>query len=87
MERPLMPSVPREQYPWWVKLTINNASTRKTAWFWFFLSAAFGAGGLAFLLLNVGFFAPLLAAIGGPIVAVLYLMTIKWMDRHGEWPR
>jgi hypothetical protein len=79
--------IPREQYPWWVKACINNASSRRAAWFWFWLSLAFGIGGLALLLLNVGLFAPLIAAIGGPIVAVMYLLTIKWMDRHGEWPR
>jgi hypothetical protein len=76
-----------DQYPWWVKLTVKEGTSRKTAWFWFALSAVFGALGIAFFLLNIGFFAPLIAAIGGPIVAVLYLLAIKWMDRNGEWPR
>jgi len=75
-----------DQYPWWVKLTVKEGTSRKTAWFWFALSAVFGALGIAFFLLNIGFFAPLIAAIGGPIVAVLYLLAIKWMDRNGEWP-
>ena len=76
-----------DQYPWWVKLTVKEGTSRKTAWFWFALSAVFGALGIAFFLLNIGFLAPLIAAIGGPIVAVLYLLAIKWMDRNGEWPR
>ena len=75
-----------EQYPMWVKLTIKPSTSRRAAWFWFALSAVFGVLGLAFFVLNIGFFAPLIAAIGGPIVAVLYLLSIKWMDRNGEWP-
>ena len=75
-----------DQFPWWVKLTVKEGTSRRTAWFWFALSAVFGALGIAFLLLNIGFFAPLIAAIGGPIVAVLYLLAIKWMDRNREWP-
>ena len=79
--------IPRDQYPWWVKLTIKESTSRRAAWFWFALSALFGMLGMVFLVLQIGFFAPLIAAVGGPIAAVFYLLTIKWMDRHGEWPR
>jgi amino acid permease len=82
-----LPSIPRDDYPWWVKATIKESMSRRAAWFWFGLSALFGLLGATFFVLNIGFFAPLIAAIGGPIVAVLYLLAIKWMDRHGEWPR
>ena len=82
-----MPSVRYDQYPTWVKLTIKQTTSRRAAWFWFILSAVFGGLGIVFLLLNIGFVAPLIAAVGGPIVAVLYLLSIKWMDRNGEWPR
>ena len=75
-----------DDYPTWVKLTIKPSTSRRAAWFWFFLSAAFGLIGIAFILMQIGFFAPLIAAIGGPIVAVLYLLSIKWVDRNAEWP-
>ena len=87
MEGPLTyQRVPRDQYPWWVKITISRTGSRRTAWNYFVLCAVLGGLGIALYMAGIGFFAPLIAAIGGPIGAVMYLLAIKWVDRYGEWP-
>ena len=47
-----MQRVGRDDYPWWVKATIKETTSRRAAWFWFGLSALFvSALTLAFYIL------------------------------------
>ena len=81
--------VPPERYPWWVRLSLLGAQSRISQWFWV------GASLLATVILFVfaagetGIVRALFAfaALWGLVAAGLYYFTIRWMDRHGTWPR
>jgi hypothetical protein len=76
--------VPRE-WPWWVRLTLLGTKSRAALWAWIWVSLA-----LAVVLIIVGLwtngpFYTVLGAIGGPLAAAMYWLTIRWIDRNGSW--
>jgi hypothetical protein len=80
--------VPPERYPWWVKLTLFGSKTRRSQWLW--VSFEFFVGlVLVYLALtetNAGArFLQVIAALWAFTLAAASVLTIRWMDRHGEW--
>jgi hypothetical protein len=87
------PRVPREHWPWWVKVSLIGSSSRRAQWFWAGASAISGAVLLALAatqpradvmeaLTTIVF---LIAAVLAFVAAAIYWSTIRWMDRHGDW--
>jgi hypothetical protein len=73
--------VARKDYPWWVKLSLLGVPGRAGLW------------GCVALALGLGFTALYMAQRDGQLrpfvivalAAIPYLLTIRWIDRHGSW--
>jgi signal peptidase I len=72
----------REEYPYWVKLGLWGLRGRTSVWVFVWLSVGcaiascvYGYWDRRFPLVGVGFFC----------AAVMYWLTIRWVDRHGSW--
>jgi hypothetical protein len=74
-------SIPRENYPWWVKLSIWGLPNRAGAWtcVWLSVLLALGCGIYGFW--DRRSFAGLLFLLAG----LMYWLAIRWVDRHGSW--
>ena len=81
--------IPPERYPWWVRFTLIGARTRERQWLFFWLSlllAPISVYYALFLARTPGSLtAGLIGGIGLLIAALMYWLTIRWMDRHGTW--
>jgi hypothetical protein len=75
--------VPRDQYPWWVKVSLWGVPGRAGVWACFGLSvlAAVGCVTYAVLMNDPRLFSGLLFLFG----AFMYWVTIRWVDEHGSW--
>lgn len=83
----------RRSYPWWVRLSLAGSRTRGAVlgYFWMclvclplfvgigvwlrFESPAFALGGLLFII----------AGVTSAPAALMYWLTIRWVDQHGRW--
>ena len=84
--------VPREQYPWWVRLTsfmAPGATTRRGQWTYFGLSLVAAAVCVAaFFVLNLRQSTAIILGTGAVAFvgsAIWYVVTIRWIDRNGTW--
>jgi hypothetical protein len=82
-----MQRIPPERYPWWVKLTLFGARTRRSQWFWVGFEIVVGVALVwaAFSETGVGRQLNVIAAAWALGLAVVSYMTIVWIDRNGEW--
>jgi hypothetical protein len=78
---PPMP-VDRSDYPWWVKAGLLGFPSRRAQWFFFWLSVALAGGFFIYAFWNLRFL-----YWGGLsiIAAIMYWLTIRWVDKNGEW--
>ena len=79
------------RYPWWVRITLIGGRNRRHAWTYFWLSVVASPISLAYALFiarsPVGLITGLVAGLFAfPLSALAYWLTIRWMDRHGQWP-
>jgi len=77
--------VPYEKYPWWVKVSLWGLPGRAYVLAFAWLSILLSAGTCAYLIRaghpqwSVG-----LLFLGA---ALLYWLSVRWVDRHGSWER
>jgi len=77
--------IPREKYPWWVKASLWGLPGRRYALAFAWLSVLVSAATCSYLIRtrrqpwSVG-----LLFLGA---ALLYWLSVRWVDRHGSWER
>lgn len=78
-----MDPIPRERSPWWVKLGLWPWPSRAAVWAWVWISllSAAAACGFAAWASHPRWWAGLLFLVS----ALMYWLTIRWVDRHGSW--
>ena len=71
----------RDQYPLWVRLGLYGLRGRTSVWVFFWLSVVCGVAGIVYGFRDSRFF------VGGLFffAALMYWLTIRWVDRHGQW--
>jgi len=77
--------VSRDRYPWWVKASLWGLPNRAAVWAFVGLSvlAAVGCAAYAVAAGNSRWYAGLLFLLA----ALMYWLSIRWVDRHGSWGR
>lgn len=83
----------RRNYPWWVRVTLIGLHSRSAvlAFFWLCLACFPLFVGVGLWLRSVhadyslGGFYFLLAGVLSIPAAMMYLLTVRWVDRHGRW--
>jgi len=70
------------EYPGWVKFSLLGFPCRAAQWFFFALSLAAALGLLIYGQWNPRAFYGSIVAI---MAALMYWLTIRWVDRHGTW--
>jgi hypothetical protein len=73
--------VPRASYPWWVKLSMWGVPGRAGLWAFVALSVALAGGCVVYGFWEKRFF----LGIGFLLSALMYWLSIRWVDRHGSW--
>ena len=75
--------MPREQFPWWVKLGLWGVPGRAGAWAFVVFSVLLAAGfaGYAVVSGDARFYVGLLF-LGA---ALTYWLALRWVDRNGSW--
>ncbi|MEX0700835.1 MAG: hypothetical protein WD069_01955 [Planctomycetales bacterium] len=74
--------VPRDEYPWWVKVSMWGVPGRAGLWAFVVLSIACAAGSVAYGFRDQRFF---IIAVFCLLAAIPYWLSIRWVDRHGSW--
>ncbi len=77
--------LPRDQWPWWVRFGVIGSHSRNALWAWAAASLVLGAIVVAYGLAADRLYYVVGGAIGGPLAALMYWLTIRWIDRHGSW--
>ena len=73
--------IPRNEYPWWVKLSIWGVPGRAGLWAFVAVSVALAAVSGVF-----GFWdRQCFFGIAFLLAALPYWSSIRWIDRHGTW--
>ena len=70
-----------KEYPWWVKLSLLGVPGRAGVWGCFALALLLGAAALYFSQSDARFRPFTFVALA----AIPYVLTIRWIDRHGSW--
>lgn len=73
----------REDYPWWVRVSLLGLSSRNGLWLFVVISALAGFLAIALPLSSGsprGYLGPLFF-----LAALMYWLSIRWIDRHGSW--
>ena len=73
--------VPRIGYPWWVKLSLWGVPGRAGLWAFVALSVAASVGCVVYGFWDRRFF----FVVGFLFSALMYWLSIRWVDRHGSW--
>ncbi len=81
MVEPVGEQDPRASYPLWVKIGLWGLPGRTSVWVCFWLSVAGGLTGSIY-----GFWERrALSASLFFLAALMYWLTIRWVDRNGRW--
>jgi hypothetical protein len=74
--------VPRSEYPWWVKLSMWGVPGRWGLWMFVAISIAVAIGSVVY-----GVIWDLRYVVGVLFLfsALIYWLSIRWVDRHGSW--
>ena len=75
-------SIPRSQYPVWVKLSLLGVSGRRGLWTFVVLSLSSAAACAAYGFRDSRFF---YLPVPFALAAALYWSAIRWVDRNGSW--
>jgi hypothetical protein len=75
--------VPRDKYPWWVRLSIWGLPNRAAVWGFVWLSAALALGSVVYALIAGN--PVMFVGLAFVVAALLYWLAIRWVDRHGSW--
>jgi hypothetical protein len=75
--------VERADYPWWVKVSLAGVESRSGQWFFVILSILFAIACSIYGFWNPRFF----YGIAFLLSALMYWLTIRWVDQHGTWPK
>jgi predicted transporter len=75
--------IPRQRYPWWVKVSLWGLSTKASAWVFVGLSLMYVVGCVAYAVTagDPRWYAGLLFLLA----ALIYWLSIRWVDQHGSW--
>jgi hypothetical protein len=73
--------VPRDEYPWWVKVSTWGVPGRAGLWAFVALSVAAAAACAVYGFWDPRFF----SGAGFLLSALMYWLSIRWIDRHGSW--
>jgi hypothetical protein len=71
----------RSNYPLWVRLGLWGLPTRRSVWAFVWISLLAAIVGSAYGFRNPRFFACILFVLP----ALMYWLTIRWVDNHGKW--
>lgn len=77
--------IPRERYPWWVKLSLWGLPNKASVWAFVGVSilCAIACVGYAASAGKPAWYAGLLFLVA----ALIYWQSIQWVDHHGSWDR
>lgn len=73
--------VPRSEYPWWVKLSMWGVPGRGGLWVFVAISVAAAALSVVLGFVDSRF----LLGAAFLLSALMYWLTIRWVDRYGSW--
>ena len=73
--------VPWRKYPWWVKASLWGVPGRAGLWAFVVICLALAAGSAIYGFWDRRF----LFGIGFLFSALMYWLSIRWIDRHGSW--
>jgi hypothetical protein len=73
--------VPREEYPWWVKLSLWGVPNRAAAWVFVWLSVLLAVAFVAYGFWDSRYFVGLLFLLA----ALWYWLALRWVDHNGSW--
>jgi predicted transporter len=77
--------IPRQSYPWWVKVSLWGLPNKVSVWAFVCLSlmCAVGCVVYAWTVGNPRWYAGLLFLLA----ALIYWLSIRWVDSNGSWDR
>jgi hypothetical protein len=83
MESGMADKLPRDRYPWWVRVSLWGLPGRAAVWAFVGLSllAAVGCCVYAAWVGNPRWYAGALLLLA----ALMYWLSIRWVDRYGSW--
>lgn len=73
----------RADYPWWAKVSLFGVSSRRGQWFFVGLSIVSAVACGVYGFWDPRFFA---CSVVFLLSALMYWLTIRWVDRYGSWP-
>ena len=75
--------IPRQHYPWWVKVSLWGLPNKASVWAFVGLSLLCAAGCVVYAVTagNPRWYAGLLFLLA----AFIYWLSIRWVDQHGSW--
>jgi hypothetical protein len=73
----------RSEHPLWVRLGLWGLPNRAAAWAFVWISLASAAACIVYGLWNPRFLVGSLFVLA----AIMYWLTIRWVDRNGTWER
>jgi hypothetical protein len=78
--------VPRQRYPWWVKVSLWGSADRAAVWAFVWMCVVMAVGCVVYAVLapDARFFGLGVVSLLG---ALAYWLSIRWVDRHGSWER
>jgi hypothetical protein len=71
----------RDEFPLWVRFGLWGLRGRASVWAFVWLSIACSVGCVIYGFWDARFFVGSLFLFA----ALMYWLTIRWVDRHGEW--
>jgi hypothetical protein len=74
-------SVSREEYPLWVRFGLWGLKGRRSVWAFSWLSIACATASVVYGFWDARFFVGSLFVVA----ALMYWLSIRWVDRHGQW--
>ena len=78
---PRFGQITRRDYPWWVKVSLWGVPGR--AGLWRFVAFSIASAGACVI---YGFWDPrFFFGMGFLFSALMYWLSIRWIDRHGSW--
>jgi predicted transporter len=77
--------IPRERYPWWVKVSLWGLPNKASVWAFVCLSLICAVGCVVYASTagNPRWYAGLLFLLA----ALIYWLSIRWVDSNGSWDR
>lgn len=76
-------------YPWWVRQSLFAMHSRRSLVWLQWIGYEIGSGILIYMVISGKFSDSVLWIIGilGILAGLIYQLSIRWVDRHGDWSR